>query len=239
MGGSPRALLAAVPLLVFQAAGKNGHSALPELPAEYAPAECVHTLAEALVRARERRFEACVLDLRHARMDVAAVVSQLRAADELAPLLVIAEQYPLARRPQVLEAGADECLTEPVSQQELWVRLRVLLRRTALFQQKLRMADLELDRLRRKATRQGKHIALTAREFAVLECLLRHAGQPLTRASIFQEVWRRDPGASPTNIVDVYVNYLRAKLDRGFELKLIHTVYGVGYVMESRQQRAA
>jgi two-component system copper resistance phosphate regulon response regulator CusR len=235
----PACSVHAVPILVFQAAIKNGHSVLPELQAEHAPAECVHTLAEVLDRARERRFQAYVLDLRHARMDAAAVVSQLRAADELAPLLVVGEQYALAQRLQLLEAGADDCLTDPISEKELSVRLRVLLRRTALLQQKLSLADLELDRLHRRAIRQGKRITLTAREFTVLECLLRHAGQPLTRASIFKQVWNREPGTTPTNIVDVYVNYLRAKVDRGFGLKLIHTVYGVGYVMEVRRERAA
>lgn len=212
---------------------------MPELPAEYAPAECVHTPAEALERARERRFEAYVLDFRHTRLDAGALVCQLRGADEVAPLVVIGEQLSPAQRLQLLEAGADECLMEPVSSEELSVRLRVLLRRAALLQQKLRLSDLELDRLGRRASRQGKPITLTPREFAVLECLLRHTGQPMTRTHIFKEVWNREPGATPTNIVDVYVNYLRAKVDRGFEVKLIHTVYGVGYVMEARQERAA
>ena len=237
--GNSRALLTAVPILVFQAAGKNGHWVLPELPAEYAPAECVPTPAEALEGAREGRFEAYVLDLRYTRLDAAALVRQLRGEDEVAPLLVIGERYSLAQRLQVLEAGADDCLMEPLSGQELSMRLRGLLRRATLLRQKLRLADLELDRLGRRASRQGKRITLTAREFAILECLLRHSGQVMTRPRIFKEVWSREPGATPTNIVDVYVNYLRAKVDRGFEIKLIHTVYGVGYVMEARQERAA
>lgn len=228
-----------VAILVYQANSKNGHSVVPQLQAGNAAAECVHNLAEALGWARERRFDAYVLDLRRARLDAGAVVCQLRGADELAPLVVIGEQFSLAQRLQLLEAGADDCLMEPVSEQELRVRLRVLLRRAALLQQKLCLADLELDCLRRKATRRGKGVTLTAREFAVLECLLRHAGQAMTRGRIFQEVWSREPGATPTNIVDVYVNYLRTKVDRGFEVKLIHTVYGVGYVMEARQERAA
>jgi DNA-binding response OmpR family regulator len=92
--------------------------------------------------------------------------------------------------------------------------------------------------VRRQATRQGKSIPLTAREFAVLECLLRHAGQPLSRSRIFEEVWNRVAG-NTTNIVDVYINYLRAKVDRGFEPKLIRTVYGLGYLLAVEQQRTA
>lgn len=228
-----------MPILIYQANSKSGQALPPDLPGEHTPAEWVHNLAEVLGGARERRFEAYVLDLRHSRLDAAGLVRQLRLADELAPLLVIGDQFSLAQRLQLLEAGADDCLAEPVSGRELSVRLRVLRRRMSLLQQRLCLADLELDRLRRKATRQGKHIPLTAREFAVLECLLRHAGEAMTRASILQEAWSREPGATPTNIVDVYVNYLRAKIDRGFELKLIHTVYGVGYVMEARAERAA
>jgi two-component system copper resistance phosphate regulon response regulator CusR len=202
--------------------------------AEFAP-----SLTGALALARQRRFEAFVLDLRRTRLDAAAAVRELRRQDELAAVVVVGLRSSLEERLHLLEAGADECLTEPLSEKELAVRLRVLLRRLALLQQKLSVADLELDLMRRQATRQGKPIPLTTREFAVLECLLRHAGQPLSRARILEEVWKDGPRATTTNIVDVYINYLRAKVDRGFEPKLIQTVYGLGYILAVQQQRTA
>jgi len=202
-------------------------------------AECAPTLSAALKLARQRRFEAFVLDLRRSRLDGAAAVRQLRQHDELAAIVVVGAQASLEERLRLLEAGADDYLSEPLSEKELAVRLRVLLRRTNLLQHKLIVGDLELDLVRRRVTRQGKLIALTARELAVLECLLRHAGQPVSRARMFQAVWNREPNATTTNLVDVYINYLRSKVDRDFEPKLIRTVYGLGYLLAAEQQRSA
>ena len=202
-------------------------------------AECAPTLNAALKLARQRRFEAIVLDLRRSRLDGAAAVRQLRQHDELAAIVVVGAQASLEERLRLLEAGADDYLSEPLSEKELAVRLRVLLRRTNLLQHKLVVGDLELDLVRRRATRQGKLISLTARELAVLECLLRHAGQPVSRARIFHEVWNREPNATTTNLVDVYINYLRSKVDRDFEPKLIRTVYGLGYLLAAEQERSA
>lgn len=223
-----------MPILLIQPPSKDARSILPGVEAEFAP-----SLAGALTLARQRRFEAFVLDLRRARLNAAAAVRELRRQDELAAIVVVGLRASLEERLHLLEAGADECLTEPLSEKELAVRLRVLLRRMALLQQKLSAADLELDLVRRQATRQGKAIPLTAREFAVLEGLLRHAGQPLSRTRIFEEVWNRESRTTTTNIVDVYINYLRAKVDRGFEPKLIQTVYGLGYLLAGKQERTA
>lgn len=225
-------------ILLIQSPSRHGQSLLSGLDAEHGTAEYAPTLAEALILARQRRFEAFVLDLRRTRLDAAAAVRDLRRYDELAAMVVIGGRLSLEGRLHLLEAGADECLAEPLSEKELEVRLRVLLRRTARLRQRLSLGDLELDLVRRQATRQGKSIPLTAREFAVLECLLRHAGQPLSRSRIFEEVWNRGAG-STTNIVDVYINYLRAKVDRSFEPKLIRTVYGLGYLLAVEQQRTA
>ena len=202
-------------------------------------AECAPTLSAALKLARQRRFEAFVLDLRRSRLDGAAAVRQLRQHDELAAIVVVGAQASLEERLRLLEAGADDYLSEPLSEKELAVRLRVLLRRTNLLQHKLIVGDLELDLVRHRVTRQGKLISLTARELAVLECLLRHAGQPVSRARMFQAVWNREPNATTTNLVDVYINYLRSKVDRDFEPKLIRTVYGLGYLLAAEQQRSA
>lgn len=202
-------------------------------------AERASTLSAALKLARQQRFEAFVLDLRRSRLEGAAAVRQLRQHDELAAIVVVGAQASLEERLRLLEAGADDYLSEPLSEKELAVRLRVLLRRTNLLQHKLIVGDLELDLVRRRVTRQGKLIALTARELAVLECLLRHAGQPVSRARMFQAVWNREPNATTTNLVDVYINYLRSKVDRDFEPKLIRTVYGLGYLLAAEQQRSA
>lgn len=202
-------------------------------------AERASTLSAALKLARQQRFEAFVLDLRRSCLEGAAAVRQLRQHDELAAIVVVGAQASLEERLRLLEAGADDYLSEPLSEKELAVRLRVLLRRTNLLQHKLIVGDLELDLMRRRVTRQGKLIALTARELAVLECLLRHAGQPVSRARMFQAVWNREPNATTTNLVDVYINYLRSKVDRDFEPKLIRTVYGLGYLLAAEQQRSA
>ena len=236
---SPRIWAFSLPILLIQTANKNGQALLSSLPAERGVAECASTLAAALKLAHQRRFEAFVLDLRRLHLDGATAVRQLRQHDELAAIVVVGAQASLEERLRLSEAGADDYLCEPLSEKELAVRLRVLLRRTALLQHTLILGDLELDLVRRRATRQGKPIPLTARELAVLECLLRHAGQAVSRARIFEEVWKREPNAATTNIVDVYINYLRAKVDRDFEPKLIRTVYGLGYLLAAEQQRTA
>jgi two-component system, OmpR family, copper resistance phosphate regulon response regulator CusR len=228
-----------LPILLIQPPTKDAPPVLSGLQGEHGATEYASSLAGALRMARERHFEAFVLDLRRARLDAVTAVRELRKQDELAAIIVVGAQASLEERLHLLETGADECLTEPLSEKELAVRLRVLLRRMALLKHKLCVGDLELDLVRRRATRQGKPILLTAREFAVLECLLRHVGQPVSRTRIFEEVWNRDSQTTPTNIVDVYINYLRAKVDRDFEPKLIHTVYGLGYLVAAEQERTA
>lgn len=228
-----------MPILLIQPPSKDVPLVLSGLQGEHRATECASSLTGALRIARERHFEAFVLDLRRARLDAMTAVRELRKLDELAAIIVVGAQASLEERLHLLEAGADECLSEPLSEKELTVRLRVLLRRMALLKQKLCVGDLELDLVRRRAMRQGKPIPLTAREFAVLECLLRHAGQPVSRTRIFEEVWNRESQTTPTNIVDVYINYLRAKVDRDFEPKLIRTVYGLGYLVAAEQERTA
>ena len=223
-------------ILLIQAGGKK-ETIPPGLQGDNGAVECVHNLAAALKISRERHFDAVVLDLRRGSLDPEMAVRDLRTQDRMAVIVVLAGQYPLAQRMRLLELGADDCLHDAVADKELGMRLRVLLRRTSLLAQKLSAGDLELDAVRRQVTRQGRRIALTPREFAVLECLLRNAGRPVSRGRIFEEVWNRE-GAT-TNIVDVYINYLRAKVDRDFEPKLIRTVYGLGYLLASAQEHVA
>jgi DNA-binding response OmpR family regulator len=127
-----------------------------------------------------------------------------------------------------LACGADDFLVKPFSFEELRVRLHTLLRRPQELLDKLTVDDLELDRLRHTVTRAGKIIPLTQREYAVLEYLMRNAGRTVTRTMIVEHVWNLG-FEGLTNIVDVYINYLRTKIDQGFGKSLIHTARGVGY----------
>jgi DNA-binding response OmpR family regulator len=130
-----------------------------------------------------------------------------------------------------LDTGADDCLLKPFSFFELSARIRALMRRaTGITVGMLRVADLTLDSEELRVERDGQKINLTTREFSVLECLMRNARRPVTRAMLMQRVWNI-PFDPATNIVDVYVKYVRDKVDAGFEKKLIHTVRGVGYVI--------
>ncbi|HKT70334.1 MAG TPA: response regulator transcription factor [Terriglobales bacterium] len=228
-----------MPILLIQPASKDSPSMLSSLQAEHGKVECTPSVARALKLTEDQHFEAFVLDVRRSTVDAVTAVGELRKRHELSAIVVVGGRYTLEERLQLLEAGADDCMAEPLSEKELAVRLRILLRRAARVDHRLHLGDLELDLVRRRAMRQGKLIPLTTREFAVLECLLRHAGQPVSRTRILEDVWNSEARSTATNIVDVYINYLRAKVDRDFEPKLIHTVYGLGYVLALEQKRTA
>ena len=131
-----------------------------------------------------------------------------------------------------LELGADDYLTKPFAFAELLARVRALLRRGSALPDRLSAADLTLDCIRRKVTRDGRTIDLAPKEFSILEMLLRNQGRPLTRTAIVEHVWDAEYDGL-TNIVDVYIRHLRAKIDEGAELKLIRTVRGVGYMLDT------
>jgi len=167
--------------------------------------------------------------------DGLAVLHAARQRGVQTPILLLTARDTLADKVAGLDQGADDYLTKPFAFEELLARLRALLRRSATAQPTiLALADLRLDPAARQVTRAGKRIDLTAKEFALLEFFLRNPGRVLSRALIAQHVWGVDFDTF-TNVIDVYVKYLRKKIDAEFEPKLIHTVRGAGYVLKETE----
>ena len=180
--------------------------------------------------ARDHRPDLVILDLMLPGMDGIEVCQRLRAGDAV-PILMLTAKDNLQDRVQGLDAGADDYVVKPFELDELMARVRALLRRTQPERAPvLTFADLTLDTSTRQAVRKGRVIALTAKEYDLLELFLRHPRQVLTREMIFDRVWGYDFGGE-SNVLDVYIRYLRQKLEIEGELRLIYTVRGVGYVM--------
>ncbi len=178
----------------------------------------------------ERRYDLLILDIRLPKRDGIWVCRELRRRGVPTPILMLTVRDDVRAKVEAFESGADDYLTKPFAFAELLARLRALLRRREHVDLRLQVGDLILDPVTRRVTRAGREIALTPKEFALLECLMRHPNQVLTRAMLAQEAWGETFDAL-TNVVDVYINALRNKLDRPFARRLIHTVRGVGYVL--------
>jgi two-component system copper resistance phosphate regulon response regulator CusR len=168
------------------------------------------------------------------------VLEGVRRAGLDMPVLFLTARDRVEDRVKGLELGADDYLVKPFAFAELLARARSLMRRghNSLESAVLKAADLELDLLRRRAMRSGRKIELTAKEFALLELFLRRQGEVLPRSLIASQVWDMNFD-SDTNVIDVAVRRLRVKIDEGFQLKLIHTVRGMGYVLETFPEDAA
>ena len=188
--------------------------------------------AEGLNLALELEFDLIVLDLMLPVLDGWQVLSRLREKNRQALVLVLTARDAVHERVRGFDLGADDYLAKPFAFSELLARVQSLLRRAAPRpQQTLRMADLEIDVLRHRATRAGHRLDLTTKEFLLLSLLARRAGEVLSRTLIAEAVWDMNFD-SDTNVVDVNVRRLRSKVDDPFPLKLIHTVRGAGYVLE-------
>jgi len=175
-----------------------------------------------------------ILDIGLPKQNGLQVAKELRTRGFRAPVLMLTARVSVSDRVTGLEAGADDYLPKPFDVDELVARVKALLRRSAMRADEavLRVGDLSLDTLSREATRAGRPVSLTQKEYALLEYLMRHAGRPVTREQIAEHVWKTEFDPS-TNIVDVYINYLRKKLD-STGAPLVHTVRGTGYVLEDR-----
>jgi two-component system copper resistance phosphate regulon response regulator CusR len=187
---------------------------------------------EALLLAEHGSYDAIVLDLMIPKIDGLSVLDRLRRRGSEAGVLVLTAKDDVEDRVRGLDLGADDYVVKPFAFPELLARLRSVIRRRYRGATKtLRVADLEIDTLARTVTRGGTPIALSAREYALLEYLAARKGQIVSRAELLEHVYdfRSEPSS---NVVDVYIGYLRRKLDDGREPKLIHTRRGLGYVLE-------
>jgi two-component system, OmpR family, copper resistance phosphate regulon response regulator CusR len=188
---------------------------------------------QARAMAGELDYDLLMLDVNLPRLDGMNMVRQLRMRKPSLPILVLTNQSRVEDRVRYLDMGADDFMGVPFSFAELSARVRALLRRSVNpVKLVLTADDLKLERVERRVERGGKRIELTAKEFSLLEYLMLNAGRRVTRAMIIEHVWDLTFDTS-TNVVDVYVNYLRRKIDDGFDTKLIHTVRGVGYELSA------
>ncbi len=184
---------------------------------------------QARAAANEFEYDVVVLDLNLPKLDGVSVLRQLRLKKPTIPVLVLTQRTRVEDRVQCLDTGADDYLAKPFSFSELSARIRALLRRSHLPSESvLAVGDLKLDRVEHRVERAGRRIELTTKEFALLEYLMRNVTRQVTRSMIIEHVWNLTFDTT-TNVVDVYINYLRRKVDDGHPVKLIHTVRGVGY----------
>ena len=189
---------------------------------------------EGMHRLATSRLDAVVLDVLMPELDGLEVCRRMRATGDRTPVLMLTARAEVSERVAGLEAGADDYLPKPFAREELIARLRALLRRTGWEgdDQILRFDDLELDPLAHEARRGGRLLELTRTEFLLLELLMHHPRQVLTRATIFDRVWGYDFGPA-SNSLEVYVGYLRRKTEAAGEPRLVHTVRGIGYVLRA------
>ena len=193
--------------------------------------DLVHDGMTAWHTAQVEQYDLLILDLNLPQLDGLSLLRKLRPLRPHLPVLVLTGLTGIEDRVQVLDSGADDFLTKPFSLFELGARVRALLRRVRGNPGRaICVSDLFMDRDQQRVERGGKRIPLSAKEFAVLECLMANAGKPVTRSVIMESAWGI-PFDGATNLVDVYVKYVRDKVDGGATEKLIHTVRGVGYVV--------
>ncbi len=193
----------------------------------------------AIRRLDESDCDLVILDLNLPTIDGLEVLKHIRSRSRSLPVLALTSRRQLEDRVRTLDLGADDYLAKPFAFSELSARIRALLRRSHRpAEVNLRVAELEFNRVEHTVSRAGKRIELTPKELALLEYLMLNTGQCVTRTMIVEHVWRLSPDTM-TNVVDVYINYLRKKIDEGFETKLIHTVRGVGYQLGPEERPAA
>jgi two-component system, OmpR family, copper resistance phosphate regulon response regulator CusR len=182
-------------------------------------------------------YDLIILDMMLPDMDGLKVLERVRNRKASPPVLILSARGSVDDRVKGLELGADDYLVKPFAFVELLARVRVLLRRGAPTPERLQVGDLVLDCIRRRVTRNGEAIELAPKEFSILEYLMRNRGRPLSRTMIVEHVWDMDYDGL-TNIVDVYIRHLRSKIDDKWSTKLLHTVRGIGYMLDAPEKTA-
>jgi two-component system OmpR family response regulator len=179
-------------------------------------------------------YDAVILDIMLPRLDGLSVLGRIRTDKSLVPVLLLSARASVESRVAGLQAGADDYLTKPFAFSELLARIHALIRRASHIAEPTTLVagDLSINLLTREVMRGGRKIDLQSKEFALLELLLRHPGRPVTKTMILEHIW--DYSFDPqTNVVDVLAHRLRAKLEKSFPTKLMHTIRGVGYVIKA------
>ena len=180
-------------------------------------------------------YDLIVLDLMLPDMDGFTILQKIRNRKSSPPVLILSARDTVEDRVKGLDLGADDYLVKPFSFAELQARVRARLRRGQPMPERLQVGDLQLDCIRRKVTRANENIELAPKEFSILEYLMRNRGRPLSRTMIVEHVWDMDYDGL-TNIVDVYIRHLRSKIDDKFPMKMIHTVRGIGYMLDTPEK---
>lgn len=216
-------------LLIVEDDRPLNHFLAKAFTAEHYTVDVAQDGQEALYMGTNNDYDLVILDLNLPRLDGLDVLKHLRTARRSLPVLVLSARNRVEDRIRGLDIGADDYVPKPFAFSELSARVRALLRRGSRpFEAILKVADLELSRIEHRVSRAGRPIALTPKEFALLEYLMRNAGHAVARTMILENVWLVSHDTA-SNIVDVYVNYLRKKVDGEFGTKLIRTVRGIGY----------
>ena len=182
-------------------------------------------------------YDLIILDLNLPDVDGLEVLKKIRNRKLSPPVLILSARDAVDDRVKGLELGADDYLVKPFAFVEMLARVRALLRRGQPTPERLQVGDLVLDCIRRKVTRNNENIELAPKEFSILEYMMRNRGRPLSRTMIVEHVWDMDYDGL-TNIVDVYIRHLRSKIDDRFPTKMIHTVRGIGYMLDAPEKPA-
>jgi len=222
-----------VRILVVEDEAKVAQALAEGLTSEGYSVATASTGEEAFFRANSESFDLVVLDLMLPGRDGFEVLSTLRKRSLQVPVLILTARDTVEDRVAGLDAGADDFLIKPFAFAELLARIRALLRRGRVDQVlRLKAADIEIDLVTRRATRAQRPLALTTREFEVLEYFVRHEGAVVSREMLARDVWKEPSRGTPLdNVIDVHMMHLRRKVDQEYPVKLLHTVRGVGFIL--------